>query len=575
VPLDPTNLFEALAFLLGPALFAPIAALISGGDDDGKDGGDSFETAPPPDKYSPTRTAQSLGGSPIGRSSNDGRGETAGKSYFEVIRAAVCSAMSVFAYRSGRDFEYNSLYSDNPSATIEGVRVSIEVPADAGRVSNRKMEMFLSIVIAELVDNAMKYRDPAKIGNQFVRIYLRSGNIVVEDNGVGIKNVFGVFRGYRERPDLAQGRGFGLNHVSRYIGRMPGWSIDVESALGKYTRFIITSGTEEAVVEPAIPPELLLPPQSIRPANMSSLPVRLLDLTGDLTNYAYGLRNPRLKNPYFYSVVTQQDELPLISRLPLTDAVFRRVLSYVLDFSGKQADQVLVIIPGFAGNLFELTNWLSLGTRVVAIETARNIDTLMVEAEFDKGVLGEAYRQGRLVLKKIGEEAPKGDIVVWTFPGPADTAYEDLVDPLSGGGVIIVQSEEEYYSDQLRDDRSMQMIVELGPLGPEHYILPSPFHVILANSQDVRVAIYQKTGAGVIPPDVNGAPQAGGGGEITEAGGGEITSADAEEITAASDSLYEEFVPDEYDDYGYDADSMITGAFAAAGVPDFAAFAGI
>ena len=573
MPLDPTNLFEALAFLLGPALFAPIAALISGGDDDGKESGDSFETPPPPDKYSPTRTAQSLNGSPISRSSNGGRGETAGKSYFEVIRAAVCSAM----YRGGRDFEYNSLYSDNPSATIEGVRVSIEVPAGAGRISNRGMEMFLSIVITELVDNAMKYRDPAKIGNQFIRIYLKNGNIIVEDNGVGIKNVPGAFRGYRERPDLAQGRGFGLNHVSRYIGRMPGWSIDVESALGRYTRFIITPGTEEAVVEPAIPSELLLPPQSIRPANMSSLPVRLLDLTVDLANYAYGLRNPRLKNPYFYSVVTQRDELPLISQLPLTDAVFRRVLSYVLDFSGKQADRVLVIIPGFAGNLFELTNWLSLGARVVAIETAWHVDALMAEVELDKGILGEAYRQGRLVFKKIGEAAPKGDIVVWTFPGPADIAYEDLVDPLSGGGVIIVQSEEQYYSDQLRDDRSMQMIVELGPLGPEHYILPSPFHVQLTSSQTVRIAIYQKTGARVIPPDISGAPQAGGGGEITEAGGGEITSADAEEITAASDSFYEEFVPDEADDYcyDYDADSMITGAFAAAGVPDFAAFAGI
>lgn len=54
MPIDPTNLWEFLTVLLGPALLTPIAALVSEGDDNQEDGGDNFRTSPPPNKYAST-----------------------------------------------------------------------------------------------------------------------------------------------------------------------------------------------------------------------------------------------------------------------------------------------------------------------------------------------------------------------------------------------------------------------------------------------------------------------------------------------------------------------------------------
>ncbi|BBK43696.1 histidine kinase [Allostella vacuolata] len=96
-------------------------------------------------------------------------------------------------------------------------------------------------VFGNLVDNAVKYLDPARPGRIVIRGREEGGRLVyeVEDNGRGIapqdhERIFELFR--RSGPQDRPGEGIGLAHV-RTLARRLGGDVTVDSALGRGTIF--------------------------------------------------------------------------------------------------------------------------------------------------------------------------------------------------------------------------------------------------------------------------------------------------------------------------------------------------
>ena len=99
-------------------------------------------------------------------------------------------------------------------------------------------------IFSNLLDNAVKYLDPARPGRIQVRGRKQRGRIVyeVQDNGRGIdardhQRVFDLFRrsGAQDQP----GEGIGLAHVRALVHRL-GATIDLESTLGQGTTFRVS-----------------------------------------------------------------------------------------------------------------------------------------------------------------------------------------------------------------------------------------------------------------------------------------------------------------------------------------------
>jgi signal transduction histidine kinase len=102
----------------------------------------------------------------------------------------------------------------------------------------------LSVILANLMSNAIKYRDESK-SNQFIDINATITPlhlmIVIRDNGIGIhpeylRNVFNMF--YRAT-DRSQGAGLGLYIVKEMVEKLSG-TIIISSDLGKETLISIT-----------------------------------------------------------------------------------------------------------------------------------------------------------------------------------------------------------------------------------------------------------------------------------------------------------------------------------------------
>ena len=98
-------------------------------------------------------------------------------------------------------------------------------------------------IVSNLLDNAMKYRDPQRPAEIRVqgRVYRKSALYSVSDNGIGIpedmrERIFHPFR--RHAPAGVGGDGLGLTILSRLLDRMSG-AVRVDSEVGVGSRFEI------------------------------------------------------------------------------------------------------------------------------------------------------------------------------------------------------------------------------------------------------------------------------------------------------------------------------------------------
>lgn len=104
--------------------------------------------------------------------------------------------------------------------------------------------MRLKIVLSNLIDNSLKYRDVTK-EKPFIRIEALERDdvkvIVVKDNGVGIDQLYldKIFNMFFRASEQSKGSGLGLYIVKETLSKING-SIKVESSLGGGTTFMVS-----------------------------------------------------------------------------------------------------------------------------------------------------------------------------------------------------------------------------------------------------------------------------------------------------------------------------------------------
>lgn len=123
----------------------------------------------------------------------------------------------------------------NPDVRIENV-----VPDDLVLHTD---SLRLKIVLSNLIDNSLKYRDEKK-EKPFIRIEAGERDhvkvIVVKDNGLGIDQVYleKIFQMFFRASEHSKGSGLGLYIVKEALNKIDG-SIQVESSLGAGTTFMV------------------------------------------------------------------------------------------------------------------------------------------------------------------------------------------------------------------------------------------------------------------------------------------------------------------------------------------------
>lgn len=103
--------------------------------------------------------------------------------------------------------------------------------------------MRLKIILSNLIDNSLKYRDDKK-EKPFIRIEAVERDdvklILVKDNGLGIDQVYldKIFQMFFRASEHSKGSGLGLYIVKETLNKLDG-SIQVESSLGAGTTFMV------------------------------------------------------------------------------------------------------------------------------------------------------------------------------------------------------------------------------------------------------------------------------------------------------------------------------------------------
>jgi signal transduction histidine kinase len=105
-------------------------------------------------------------------------------------------------------------------------------------------EFRVSIVLKNLISNAVKYRNPGASSSQIrfsAAIDGKQAQLTIEDNGIGIDPTYlpQVFDMFFRATSRSDGSGLGLYIVKQTIHQIGG-KIWVESSLGEWTRFHIT-----------------------------------------------------------------------------------------------------------------------------------------------------------------------------------------------------------------------------------------------------------------------------------------------------------------------------------------------
>jgi signal transduction histidine kinase len=121
------------------------------------------------------------------------------------------------------------------------ISVQTDIPNDLELSSVEDARQF-SVVLSELLTNAVKYHDPEK-DKRLIRVAWNDDQqlLVVEDNGTGIEDIQAVWElGVREaaRHPQVEGTGLGLTDVKRRLESISA-NISLESTVGLGTRFTI------------------------------------------------------------------------------------------------------------------------------------------------------------------------------------------------------------------------------------------------------------------------------------------------------------------------------------------------
>jgi signal transduction histidine kinase len=115
----------------------------------------------------------------------------------------------------------------------------------------------LSVIINNLVSNAIKYRDPNKRQSQ-IDIHAKINSAALEltfrDNGIGISEEFKpkIFDMFFRATERSEGAGLGLYIVKETIEKLMG-TIEVESKLGEGTSFKLRVPNMQLVSRPSTP----------------------------------------------------------------------------------------------------------------------------------------------------------------------------------------------------------------------------------------------------------------------------------------------------------------------------------
>lgn len=126
------------------------------------------------------------------------------------------------------------------SAGNPDIRIENHVPEN---VILQTDSMRLKIILANLIDNSLKYRDEKK-EQPYIRIEAAERDdvklIVIRDNGVGIDQVYldKIFQMFFRASEISKGSGLGLYIVKETLNKING-SIQVESSLGSGTTFLV------------------------------------------------------------------------------------------------------------------------------------------------------------------------------------------------------------------------------------------------------------------------------------------------------------------------------------------------
>jgi two-component system sensor histidine kinase BaeS len=124
-------------------------------------------------------------------------------------------------------------------AEAQGVRLIADLTGSCMVLADRTQ---IERMLSNLLGNAIKYTPAA--GRVLVRLLKEDSHVklIVEDTGVGItaEHLPHIFDRFYRVPtaEAERGLGLGLSFVS-WIARAHGGSVEVESELGKGTRFVV------------------------------------------------------------------------------------------------------------------------------------------------------------------------------------------------------------------------------------------------------------------------------------------------------------------------------------------------